>query len=92
MTVWGMYVDPAARGRGVGRRLLADAVERARRVDGVRQVHLSATVGNDGAVCLYESLGFVTWGIEPASMTLEGVDLDEAHMVLYLDARSRPDP
>jgi len=33
---------------------------------------------------LYESLGFIAWGREPASLWLDGEFIDEDHMVLDL--------
>lgn len=84
MTVWGMYVQPGARGHHVGRRLLEAAIRRSRAVAGITQIHISVTADNTEARTLYESLGFVAWGVEPGSMRLNGKDLDEAHMVLRL--------
>ena len=82
MTVWGMYVAPEARGHDVGQALLHDALRRMRTLGDVTHVHLAVTLHNTHARALYERLGFVTWGVEPAAMRLDGSDLDEAHMVL----------
>ncbi len=84
MTIWGVYVHPAARGRHVGRLLVDEALARIKGVAGIRQIHISVTPTNTPARNLYKSLGFVTWGIEPASMCYAGEDLDEEHMVLRL--------
>jgi len=48
-------VDPAAQGRGIGRRLIEDALDRARGAAGVRLVRVSY---NTLAMALYASLGF----------------------------------
>ena len=53
-----LAVDPAAHGRGTGRRLVAHVVDRARRA-GDRRVVLSTTPGMAAAHRLYERLGFV---------------------------------
>lgn len=51
-----MWVEPSARRRGVGRRLVEAVLAWAReRVDEVR---LHVVVGEDGAIALYRSLGF----------------------------------
>jgi ribosomal protein S18 acetylase RimI-like enzyme len=51
-------VDPRARGRGVGRRLATDTLDRAR-AEGYRAMQFNAVVEtNRGAVALWESLGF----------------------------------
>lgn len=50
-------MDPALRGRGLGRRWLAEAVERARRLD-MPEIHLWTLAGLDAAAHLYEAAGF----------------------------------
>lgn len=85
VTIWGTYVAPEARGGGTGRALMEDAIERVRALGDVTHLHLGVTVVNTTAHALYESLGFETWGVEPAAMRLDGRDLDEAHMVMLLD-------
>lgn len=56
-----MWVDPAARGRGVGRRLVEAVVEWARE-QGARAVHLWVADGNDAALALYRKAGFEPTG------------------------------
>ena len=51
-------LDPALRGRGLGRRWLDEAVAQARRA-GMPEVHLWTLAGLDAAAHLYESSGFV---------------------------------
>ncbi len=51
-------VDPAARGRGLGRALIAAAVTRADRA-GAPSASLTVRMGNQHARALYASLGFV---------------------------------
>jgi GNAT superfamily N-acetyltransferase len=53
-----MYVDPAARGRGVGRRLLADLEARAEAV-GYREVWLETGTEQPEAIALYVRSGYV---------------------------------
>jgi ribosomal protein S18 acetylase RimI-like enzyme len=52
-----MWVAPAARGRGVGDRLLAE-VERWARERGARTLRLAVAAGNRPAVALYLRHGF----------------------------------
>ena len=58
--VWGMWVEPGSRGRGLGARVLAELLARVP-ADG-RTVRLHVTDGNDGARRLYEAHGFVATG------------------------------
>ena len=55
--VLNLAVAPEARRRGLGRRLLAFALHRAARA-GARVALLELRAGNEGALALYESLGF----------------------------------
>jgi len=82
--VWGMYVTPAHRGRGYGRRLLEAAVAHARTLAGVTVVHLSVTEAAPGARRLYESAGFEVWGSEPEGMRHGDRALLEHHMIRRL--------
>ena len=65
-----LFVDPVAMGRGVGRLLVADVVERARR-EGVGRV---VVTGNRRAVPFYERVGFVAVG-EVATLLSPGIRL-----------------
>lgn len=78
--IWGVYVAPEARGKGIGRRLLEHVLAHAR--DRVQQVHLSVTTTNGPAVALYEHLGFERYGTEPRALKVNGRYLDEHLMVL----------
>jgi ribosomal protein S18 acetylase RimI-like enzyme len=53
-----MYVISDVRGCGIGRALLEDGIQRARRMEGVEEVVLAVTVGNEAARALYISAGF----------------------------------
>ena len=59
--VWGMWTDPAHRGRGVGRDLL-DALLDAAAGTG-RTAYLHVTEGNDAARRLYVARGFAPTGV-----------------------------
>ncbi len=60
-----MAVDPAAQGRGTGRRLIAAAIERAREL-GATSIYLGSSTKLAPAVHLYEAAGFAH--VDPASL------------------------
>ncbi|HZO12285.1 MAG TPA: GNAT family N-acetyltransferase [Polyangiaceae bacterium] len=82
--VWGMYVAPRARRRGIGRKLMVELVARARAA-GVERLQLSVSAGNRAARALYIELGFEPWGMEPDSFRVDGRSIDEEHLALRLN-------
>lgn len=82
--IWGVYVTPSGRGRGIGRRLMEEAVRVAGQQEGLRQIHLAVTTTNGPARALYRSLGFQVYGTEPRALLVDGEFHDEDLMVLLL--------
>ncbi|MCA9292611.1 MAG: GNAT family N-acetyltransferase [Phycisphaerales bacterium] len=82
--IWGVYVAPEARGRGLGRAVMQSAIDAARTWPGVCVISLSVTERAPAAKALYESLGFKTWGVEPNATGLDGQYIDEIWMQLVL--------
>jgi RimJ/RimL family protein N-acetyltransferase len=80
----GMYVAPEARGNGIGAALLDAALVHARAMDGVRDVSLAVTVGNETARNVYLAAGFVPWGVEPRYINVDGQFFDIEWMMLHL--------
>jgi len=83
-TVWGVYVSPAYRGRGIARAVMTALLESVRALPGLKFVHLTVTSANPVARRLYESLGFRSFGVEPKALMVHGEFYDEDHMVLEL--------
>lgn len=54
----GFYIDPSVRGRGIGRKLLATAVARARQM-GLGELTLETWGKMRAAVALYEATGWI---------------------------------
>ncbi len=81
MVLWGMYVVPDARGRGVGRQLVDEALRLAFGRPGIRQVNLGVNAANAPALALYQAAGFTSFGLERGCMIVQGVLQDEVYMV-----------
>jgi ribosomal protein S18 acetylase RimI-like enzyme len=58
------YIAPYARGHGLARMLTTGVEERAREL-GYHVLNLDVRETQEAAIRLYESLGFVRWGIHP---------------------------
>ena len=82
--VWGVYVSPAARGKGVGRMLMQKVLEKAAKIAGVEQILISVTATQTAAMKLYRSLGFEPFGREPRALKVGGTLIDEEHMMMKL--------
>ncbi|MDR3032872.1 MAG: GNAT family N-acetyltransferase [Kitasatospora sp.] len=80
-----MWVSPAARGRGVGDRLVR-AVEDWARQAGAGVLTLAVTDGNDNAIALYRRSGFADTG-ELGDLMPDGVSREHV-MAKTLTARS----
>ena len=81
-----MYVTAAARGHGIGRKLIDAVVARARTLPRVEEITLSVTVGNGEARRLYERAGFEVYGIKPRALKIDGQYYDMDLMALRLTA------
>lgn len=80
--LWGMYVVPAHRGKGVAAALLQAALGHARSLPGVTWVHLGVSEAAPAARRLYERAGFEVWGTEPEALRHGGRVVGEHHMAL----------
>lgn len=81
--VWGVYVSPSQRGKGVGKALMLEIIRRARQIAGIEQITLVASAKLP-AQKLYESVGFKGYGIEPRSLKIGAEYVDDVLMVLFL--------
>jgi ribosomal protein S18 acetylase RimI-like enzyme len=82
--IWGVYVTPGARGKGVARQLLRKLLEHAAQFSGIEQILISVTSTQTAARSLYRSLGFELFGCEPRALKLGEDYLDEDHMIVRL--------
>jgi ribosomal protein S18 acetylase RimI-like enzyme len=80
VTLFGMYVSPRLRQRGLGRQLVQAALAEAQRHEGLRLIKLTVTAGNDAAIELYRRCGFVQFGLEPMAVRVGEDYFDKIHM------------
>jgi ribosomal protein S18 acetylase RimI-like enzyme len=86
--IWGVFVSPSARGKGVGRALLARVVQTAKDLPGLRCILLTVSTTQQAAIKLYQDLGFHSYGIEPHALMVGERYIDEHHKILELDGFS----
>jgi GNAT superfamily N-acetyltransferase len=80
--IWGVFVTPAARGRGIAKSLMRAAIQRAKSIPGLEMLLLTVGVGQPVPRKLYESLGFRSFGVEPRGLKIGNESHDEENMVL----------
>ena len=82
--VFGMYVAPEARGKGLGKSLMIELMKEAKNCDGLEQLNLTVVSENNLAKKLYKSLGFEVYGIEKKALKFNGQYFDEDLMVINI--------
>ncbi len=80
--LWGMYVQPAARGTGLAAAMVEAALDHARQH--VEQVLISVIADNTRARRFYEKMGFESYGVEPRALKIGGKYFDEEFRVKIL--------
>ena len=78
--MWGVYVRSSSRNLGVGRLLVSAILNVAR--EHVEVIQLSVVRENGPARRLYESLGFLEFGVELKASKYGDTYYDETHMAL----------
>jgi RimJ/RimL family protein N-acetyltransferase len=80
--LWGMFIRPAARGRGLAAALVQRVIEAA--ADTVEELRLTVVASNIAAVRLYTHRGFRKYGVEPRALKVGNRYHDEVLMALPL--------
>lgn len=82
--IWGVYLYPEYRGKGIARKLMEDVLTHASSLAGLRQVKLDVATHNESAKKLYSGLGFETYGVEKDALFVDEKFIDEEMMVKFL--------
>ena len=77
-----IWVDARFRKQGIAKSLSELVVKEFRANAEVEVIHVAVTAGNDSARRIYESLGFVAWGVEPRAIRHDGRYYDEVQLTL----------
>lgn len=91
-TVWGVYVTPAHRRKGLARAVITGAIDAARAWPAaapfppIDSIALAVSENAPGARALYQSMGFTAWGTEPDTVRINGAKpgYAETHMLMRL--------
>lgn len=82
--VFRMFVDPKHAGKGVGRALLNNLIDKAHTASDLRYIYLTVLATNTRAIHLYHSLHFKEFSRELGAVKIGGNYVDELQMALQL--------
>jgi ribosomal protein S18 acetylase RimI-like enzyme len=82
--LYGVYVAPSQRRKGIGRALVKALLERAKHDSSLEQILLAVATGQNAARQLYRDCGFETYGIEPNALKVGSTYIDEDQMILRI--------
>ena len=83
----GVYIREDYRGRGVGRRLVEEAIHRGPGL-GLKTLTAGAFAHNEASVRLFEGMGFREWAHFPKVAELDGIERDLVVLGLRLDGQA----
>jgi len=89
--IWGMYVTPRWRRRGIGRQLVERVLSHAAEQPGLRRVNLGVNASNAAAIGLYEAVGFKSYGVEQAFLVVDDIEHDEILMAYVIPRNDEAD-
>jgi ribosomal protein S18 acetylase RimI-like enzyme len=82
--IFGVYVSAEHRGKRIGRALIGELLERAKRLPSLEQILLAVGTVQLAAKQLYSSFGFEVYGTEPRGLKVGSTYVDEDHMILRI--------
>lgn len=82
--IWGVFVHPDRRQKGIGRALISSTIEQARQLHGLTAIHITAAITQTAARKMYIGLGFRLVGTVPGALHVDGKYYDEEMLALDL--------
>jgi RimJ/RimL family protein N-acetyltransferase len=82
--IYGMFINPDFQGKGIGSKLMKLTLEKAFKMEGLRQINLGVMSSNLNAIRLYEKMGFKPYGVEEKAVFVNETFLDESLMVKFI--------
>lgn len=82
--IYAMYVTPEKRGFGIAKKLMIEAINKAKAIKDLEQIYLAVIASNEPAKKLYSSFGFKTYGIDKKALRIGLNYYDEELMVLFI--------
>ncbi len=79
-----MYVHKENHGKGYGKILISELIERVKKHTDIEQINLTVISTNTGAKKLYERFGFKTFSVEYRAIKDANVYRTEEQMVLFI--------
>lgn len=83
--IWGVYVKPDMRGKGIAKQLMQAMMTHIHRCEGLGIVTLTVITENVPAIKLYQSFGFSIWGTQPMALRVNGKFHDEYWMSYVIE-------
>jgi ribosomal protein S18 acetylase RimI-like enzyme len=84
LNIVSVYVSPSFRGQGIGKALLQQVINEAKRNTEIKKLSLGVAISQESALALYESLGFIKSGHLKYAVKVGVEYFDEYLMDLYL--------
>ena len=82
--IWGTYVIPEHRGKGIGKLLLQKIIEQAKSKPEIKKIKIEVNPSQVAAYELYKKLGFIEIGTAKMELYVNGTFHDAVQMEMYL--------
>jgi ribosomal protein S18 acetylase RimI-like enzyme len=82
--IYGVYVSPAHRQKGLGRAMIAAVVAMAKEDASLEQILLAVGTFQEAAMRMYRESGFEVYGTEPRALKVGSRYVDEQQMILRI--------